>query len=160
MQIAKRSILCVVLAVFITHAFSTLSSAAAGNWFGVRSKNFLVLGHLSEYELCSLAASLEEFRAVFSQLLPEQYFDSHAPIVVLIFADDDEYAPFKPLHQGRPDPLVAGYFKSGPDLDYIMLSAGGTRQETTITCASSSFGAVVNVGGRPGDLRRGAPFVP
>ena len=67
---AKRSILCILLAVFITHTFCTPSSAAAGYWSGIRSKNFLVLGHLSEYDLRSLAASLEEFRAVFSQLLP------------------------------------------------------------------------------------------
>jgi len=126
----KRSIGCILLTVFITHFFCTPSSAAGG-WVGVRSKNFLILGHLSESELRSLAASLEEFRAVFSQLLPEEYFDSRAATVVLIFADDDEYAPFKPLHQGRPDPLVAGYFKSGPVLDYITLSAGGTRQEIT-----------------------------
>lgn len=132
MLTVRRLILYGLFAVFITPAFCAPSSAAAsGHWFGVRSKNFLILGQLSESELRSLAASLEEFRAVFSQLLPAEYFDSQTATTVLIFADDDEYAPFKPLHGGRPWPRVAGYFTSGPDLDYITLAAGATRQETT-----------------------------
>jgi tetratricopeptide (TPR) repeat protein len=50
---------------------------------------------------------------------------------VVVFADDAAYTPFKPLRAGRPDPLVAGYFKPGRDLNYITLAAARDSSETT-----------------------------
>ena len=106
-------------------------AARANSWVSVRSENFALVGHVGERELLSLANNLEEFRAVFSQLLPEEYFDTRWPMVIVVFADGADYAPFKPLREGQPDQSVAGYFKAGHDLSYITLAAGGTHELTT-----------------------------
>lgn len=105
--------------------------AAAAPWVSVRSEHFFLVGHVGERELRSLAVNLERFRAVFSQLLPESYFAMHQPAVIVVFADDEDYSPFKPLHEGHPDHYVAGYFRAGGDLNYLTLAAQSTEEQTT-----------------------------
>ncbi|HVG39880.1 MAG TPA: tetratricopeptide repeat protein [Pyrinomonadaceae bacterium] len=105
-------------------------AAADAQWVSVRSSNFSLVGHLSEREAQTLVGQLEEFRAVFRQILPEKYFDSLPPGVIVVFANDGEYAPFKPVHEGRVDQYVAGYFRPGGDLNYLTLAARGSQEET------------------------------
>ncbi|MDQ3907697.1 MAG: tetratricopeptide repeat protein [Acidobacteriota bacterium] len=105
--------------------------AESAPWAAARAEDFTLAGHLGERELSDLASSLEEFRAVFRQILPKEYFAAGQPTVVVVFASDGEYEPFKPLNGDQPDQLVAGFFKPGQDINYITLAWRGSRAETT-----------------------------
>lgn len=96
----------------------------AGNdvWTKISSRNFLLVGNASEREIRQVAARLEQFRAAFERLLVAGHSDSIVPTTVLVFRDDLAYRPFEPLYQGQPSE-VAGHFQSGPDVNYIALSA-------------------------------------
>jgi tetratricopeptide (TPR) repeat protein len=91
-------------------------------WLSVRSQNFLVVGQARERELRRVAARLEEYRAAFSRLLSAEHFDSSVPTTVVVFRDARAYQPFKPLHDGRPESSVAGYFQPGAEVNYITLA--------------------------------------
>lgn len=106
-------------------------AAQSAPWVAARTEHFTLAGHVAERDLQGLASSLEEFRTVFGQVLPQEYFEASQPTVVLVFADADEYDPFKPARGDQPNPFVAGYFKAGQDLDYITLAWRGTQAETT-----------------------------
>jgi tetratricopeptide (TPR) repeat protein len=93
-----------------------------GAWLSVRSQNFLVEGEARERDLRRVAARLEEYRAAFSRLLSDEHFDSGIPTAVVVFPDDETYAPFKPLLAGRTARNVAGYFQPGADVNYITLA--------------------------------------
>ncbi len=106
----------------------------AGAWLSVRSQNFLVEGGARERDLRRVAARLEEYRAAFSRLLPDGHFDSGVPTAVVVFPDDEAYAPFKPLLAGRTVRNVAGYFQPGSDVNYItiVLDRDAARDPATL----------------------------
>lgn len=127
----RRVSFSLLILATISLAATKSRAAESGGWVTARSENFNFVGHVSARELQELAASLEEFRAIFRQILPREYFESGQPITVVVFASDAEYASFKPLREGQPDAFVAGYFKAGSDLNYITLASHATRDETT-----------------------------
>ena len=53
--------------------------------------------------------------------LPPAPGPSPAPIVVLVFANDRSFEPFKPRFQGRTVE-VAGYFQGGQDINFIAIN--------------------------------------
>ena len=122
---ARPAGLRLLVALAAVFAWAGPASAGAGGWAEVRSPNFRVVGHAGARELEALASRLEEFRGVLRRLLPKEYFAAEGPTVVVLFADDDEYTPFKPQHGGHPDRLVAGHFQPSRDVNYISLSARG-----------------------------------
>ena len=89
---------------------------AKDNWLSVRSKNFLLIGNANEKQMRQVGMRLEQFREVFSQLFPKAVHSSPVPTTVIVFKSDDSYRPFK------PNPNVAGYFQSGPEVNYITLT--------------------------------------
>ncbi|MFN2416617.1 MAG: DUF1570 domain-containing protein, partial [Pyrinomonadaceae bacterium] len=103
-----------------------------GAWSSVRSRNFLVEGEAPERDLRRVAARLEEYRAAFSRLLPGEH--TGVPTAVVVFPDDETYAPFKPLLGGRTARNVAGYFQPGSDINYItvVLERGAARDPATL----------------------------
>ena len=108
--------------------------AAAAAWLSVRSQNFLVEGGVRERDLRRVAARLEEYRAAFSRLLPGEPGDAGVPTAVVVFADDESYAPFKPLLGGRTARNVAGYFQPNSDINYItvVLDRDSARDPATL----------------------------
>jgi tetratricopeptide (TPR) repeat protein len=94
---------------------------ASGGWLSVRSQNFLVEGEARERDLRRVASRLEEYRAAFSRVFPDEHFDTGVPTAVVVFPDDSTYAPFKPLLAGRTAQGVAGYFQPGADVNYITI---------------------------------------
>jgi len=101
-------------------AFVPVSSAKE-TWTRVRSKNFLLVGNAAERDILKVAVRLEQFRDVLTKLLTKSRFDSPVPTTVIVFKSDGAYKPFKPLYGGKPME-VAGYFQSGPDVNYITLT--------------------------------------
>jgi tetratricopeptide (TPR) repeat protein len=90
--------------------------AARENWTSVRSQNFFLIGNGSEKDIRQVAVRLEQFRWVSSRLLPGINFNSPVPTTVVVFKSESSYRPFKPNANN------AGFFQSGPDVNYIALT--------------------------------------
>jgi FimV-like protein len=90
--------------------------AAKDTWVSVRTKNFSMLGNASEQEIRRVALKLEQFREAFTNIFPNIQFNTPVPTTVIVFKSDSSYAPFK------PGANIAGYFQSGPDVNYITLT--------------------------------------
>src|SRR6267378_6158840 len=89
--------------------------SAKDTWMSVRSKNFLLVGNASEKDIRQVGVRLEQFREVFSRLFTNLNVNSPVPTTVIVFKYDESYRPFK------PNANTAGYFQSGPDVNYITL---------------------------------------
>lgn len=108
----------IVLAIafcFLSIVCSPLPVSAKDKWTSVRSKNFLMVGNASEKDIRQVGVRLEQFREVFSRLFTSLKIDSPVPTTVIVFKNDESYRPFK------PNANTAGYFQSGPDVNYITL---------------------------------------
>ena len=106
--------LALVLLLAIAPAFQ--NAAAKDNWVSVRTKNFFLIGNAGEKDVRQVATRLEQFREVFTRLLPTVKFTSPVATTVIVFKSDKSYSPFK------PNPNLAGYFQPGPDVNYITLT--------------------------------------
>jgi hypothetical protein len=74
-------------------------------------------------DLRATAEKLEAFREVLRRVMPAVTSASPVPTVVMVFPNDEAFAPFKPTYQGKPKG-VSGYAVPGTDLSYIaMLNA-------------------------------------
>lgn len=121
--------LCLVCASLL---LCTRAGAAANNWRRVRSENFVVVSNASEAEARRSASRLEELRAIFSRLQGHDGFDVSLPVTVIIFQNDGDYEFFKPTYRGDLRRDVAGYFLSGPDINYITLSLDTGRDPHSV----------------------------
>jgi tetratricopeptide (TPR) repeat protein len=90
--------------------------AAKDTWMSVRTKNFFLLGNGGEKDIRKVGLKLEQFREVFTRLFPNMRFNTPVPTTVMVFKSDSSYGPFKPAAN------TAGYFQSGPDVNYITLT--------------------------------------
>lgn len=110
---------------------SVVGVAAKDEWIKVRSKNFSLIGNASEKDIRGAAEKLEQFREVFRQIFPKMNFDSKVPINVVVFKDEKTFRDFKPLNdEGARRDYVTGYFQSGEDANYIVLSAESEKADT------------------------------
>jgi tetratricopeptide (TPR) repeat protein len=112
----KRFAATLCLLLLAAHAV-----AAKDTWTSVRSQNFSLVGNASEKEIRQVATRLEQFRHVFTRLIPNANFKTPVPTTVVVFKSDGAYKPFKPVVNGKPLE-VAGYFQSGEDVNYITLT--------------------------------------
>ena len=87
------ALICMLLAA---HAV-----AAKDTWTSVRSQNFFLVGNASEKEIRQVATRLEQFRDVFTRLIPNANFKSPVPTTVFVFKSDSSYKPFKPVVNGK-----------------------------------------------------------
>src|ERR1051325_2668399 len=104
------------LAVTVCLFLAVSQVAAKDNWVSVRTKNFQLLGNANEKEIKNVGLKLEQFREAFTNIFPNIRFNTPVPTTVIVFKSDSSYAPFK------PGPNIAGYFQSGPDVNYITLT--------------------------------------
>lgn len=114
-MLLKRLIVVAPIIVLLSCCWST-SVWARDAWVSVRSKHLLVIGNGSEKEIRQVAARLEQFREVVSQVFAKAGSDSLVPTTVIVFKDDASYSPFKTNENN------AGYFQPGTDVNYITLS--------------------------------------
>jgi len=110
--------------------FGTLSAAnqrafAKDEWRRVQSKNFQLVGDADEFAMQRVAARLEQFRNVFTQLFPQMKFNSPIPTRVVVFKDKPTLDQFKPIEWAE------GYFQAGDDVNYIVVPATGADENLT-----------------------------
>jgi tetratricopeptide (TPR) repeat protein len=123
MHIMKRlTTIAALLFCLVINAAAAPAVPAKDTWTSVRSKNFYLIGNASEKEIRQVATRLEQFRYVFTRLLPNVNFTSPVPTTVIVFKSDSSYKPYKPVVDGKVSSNVAGYFQSGRDVNYITLT--------------------------------------
>jgi tetratricopeptide (TPR) repeat protein len=104
-------------------ALTAQTAPAKDAWTSVRTKNFFLVGNAPEKDIRRVATRLEQFRHVFSQLLPKANSAASVPTTVVVFKNDSSYTPFKPVYNGKTAKWVAGYFQAGDDVNYITLTS-------------------------------------
>jgi tetratricopeptide (TPR) repeat protein len=112
----KRRAFFLTAIVCLLLASAVVPVSAKESWTSIRSKNFLLIGNGSEKEVRQVATRLEQFRDVFTRLFANAKFSSPVPTTVIVFKNDSSYKPFKVGN-------AIGYFQSGPDVNYITLTA-------------------------------------
>jgi Tfp pilus assembly protein PilF len=122
----KRASLFLAIVIPLLACFSAPVSAK-DTWVSVRSRNFLLVGNASEKEIRKVGRQLEQFRDVFSRLFTEMNLTSPVPTTVVVFKSDSSYRPF------RAHANSAGYFQSGPDVNYITLSTEGNAVHDSLS---------------------------
>ncbi len=111
----RLALVLATISCFLVVVSSLAPVSAKDTWTSVRSKNFLLVGNAGEKDIRQVAVRLEQFREVFSRLFTKINLNSPVPTTVIVFKNDDSYRPFK------PNGNTAGYFQSGPDVNYITL---------------------------------------
>ena len=120
------SFLLTLLLIFPANSLPA-SAQAKGTWRSVRTNNLTVIGNADAESLRQVAVWLEFFHAAFGRLVSRSVFDASVPTTVVVFRDEASFTPFKPLYQGRPQ-NVGGYFQSGEDVNYIVISLDEGQQ--------------------------------
>jgi tetratricopeptide (TPR) repeat protein len=129
MKIRKVSVLASLFAACLV--LLPASVMAKDEWLQVRSKNFFLIGNASEKDIRKAATKLEQFRETFRLAFGTISLTAAIPTNVVVFKSDSSYKPFKPKRSdGKLDTFVAGYFQSGPDVNYITLSTEGNDADT------------------------------
>jgi tetratricopeptide (TPR) repeat protein len=120
------------------------TSGAAPKWQRLESRTLTVVGSVPDRALEDIAVRLEQFRDVFSQLLPGAAAAASVPMVVVAFPDERAYKPYYPLFGGKPVP-VGGLFLRSPDANYITLNAQSGEQVYRIVFHEYAHAMVANV---------------
>ena len=110
-----------VLAIVACMALAVPSMAAP--WKRVDSNNFVVVGDVGERELRDVAKQFEVFRGTIERLLGPRFTGNAAPTVVVVFASDREFTPYKLRFNGKPV-AMSGLFMGSEDLGQIAIVAG------------------------------------
>jgi tetratricopeptide (TPR) repeat protein len=105
------AVLVVVHIGVLVSAVLASALVAAPRWVRVRTPNFVVVSNASASQAGVVAQQLEQFRDVIGRVLPNASVATERPALVVVFATERDYRPYKPLHEGKPV-NVAGFFIS------------------------------------------------
>ncbi len=112
----KRFVFPLAVALCFVALVSHESAVSAKDtWIGVKTKNLHLIGNASEKEIRKVALKLEQFREVFTRLVPHLKYNTPVPTTVVVFKSKSAYEPFGP-------PATGGFFQSGSDVNYIGLT--------------------------------------
>ena len=141
----RRTPLAVICFLTLLVVFQSGQTTALGKdtWISVQSRNFYLVGNASEKDIRQVATKLEQFRYVFSRLLPDLTLASPIPTTVIVFKSDSNFKPYKPVTDGKVAE-VAGYFQSGRDVNYIALSIERESEDTFRTIFHEYVHLLVN----------------
>jgi tetratricopeptide (TPR) repeat protein len=114
----KRALTVFFLVLAATPAFS------ADKWLSIRFKDFLVVGNAGESDIRRVGRSLEQFRSALGIMFPKIDQTAPVPVTVMVFKNDESFAPYKPLIQGTPANVVA-FFQPGEEVNYIAVPPTG-----------------------------------
>jgi tetratricopeptide (TPR) repeat protein len=134
-----------LLLLICTVLFLQISTLAKDEWLSVRSKNFTLVGNAGEKEIRRVGTKLEQFRETFRQLFPKANFNTTKPNIVVVFKNQSDYRPYKPLRaDGTVNDWIAGYFQAGEDANYITLSTERESEATFDTIFHEYVHFIVN----------------
>jgi tetratricopeptide (TPR) repeat protein len=111
----RRRVFVLSLGILLCGCLAHSTVQAKDTWTSVRSKNFFLVGNASEKDMRKVAVRLEQFRDVFTRLLPGAKFETPVPTTVIVFKSMSSYKPFNSGNN-------AGYFQKGEDVNYITMS--------------------------------------
>lgn len=123
-SVSRSLVLAFVLALgfsFVPPASPVAAAPGKEQWTKVVSKHFTLIGNAKEKEIRRVGTQLEQFRYVFTSLLPKARLDDSVPTTVIVFKDDGAYKPYKPTFNGKTV-SVAGYFVSDRQRNFITLT--------------------------------------
>ncbi|MDQ1610962.1 MAG: hypothetical protein QOG00_893 [Pyrinomonadaceae bacterium] len=120
-----RALVALSLLLFAAHA-----APAKDTWTSIKSKNFTVVGNVGESEMRKVTARLEQFRQAVALLFSGAKIETRVPTTVVLFKSHASFKPFKPKYKGKTKEDVGGYFLSGEDSNYIVLTTD-TRGATS-----------------------------
>jgi len=106
------------VAVLILIGVPTASEAA---WTRLLTEHFTFIGDASERDIREAAQRMEHFSTVLKTVMTNAGEGTPVPTVVVVFADEKSFTPFKPLYQGKPLERIAGYFQPGEASNYITM---------------------------------------
>jgi len=121
----KRSLTIITIVAYLL--FAGARADAKDSWHKVQSKNFTLVGNVSDGDMRKIAFKLEQFRETLSLILPKVKITTPVPTTVVLFDSDQSFRPFKPRYQGKIKDNVGGYFLPGPHMNYIVLSVDKER---------------------------------
>lgn len=110
-----------IIAILAVGMFSLRPASAADKWTSVRSKNFFLIGNVSEGQMRTTARNLEQFREAMSRLFPRLSQPASNETTVIVFNGDRAFDPYRPLVNGKPE-KISGYFLQGYDMNYLAVS--------------------------------------
>jgi hypothetical protein len=87
----KRVLTVLFLLIAASPAF------AADKWLSVHFKSFVVVGNATEADIRRVGRSLEEFRSALAIMFPKMDQTPAVPVTVIVFKNDESFAPYKPL---------------------------------------------------------------
>ena len=106
----------------IGSAGASASQVDLESWSTYRTPHFTILSNAADERAAEIAATLEQFRAAFSQWSPELELVSPVPTRILAFSDADSYAPFKSGRDSKRAQIL-GQFLGHRDGNFITLNA-------------------------------------
>ncbi len=112
---SHRKLFGLSLGILLCGCFAFSTVQAKDTWTSVRSKNFFLVGNAGEKDMRKVAARLEQFREVFTRLLPGAKFQTPVPTTVIVFKSMSSYKPFNSGNN-------AGYFQKG--VAYFIVQSG------------------------------------
>jgi len=98
-----------------------LPAASEAAWTRLITEHFTFVGDASEREIREVAQRMEHFTTVLKTVMPNAGEGTPVPTVVVVFTDEKSFTPFKPLYQGKPLEMIAGYFQPGEASNYITM---------------------------------------
>jgi tetratricopeptide (TPR) repeat protein len=104
------------------------SNLAATEWVKLTAPKCTVISEVSAARTRAWALEFELFRRGIGQMLPVDARNVE-PVLVVLFASDRRFKPFKPVEQGKPA-RVGGFFLRSPGKNLIAISVDGARAET------------------------------
>jgi hypothetical protein len=93
------------------------------DWRRLRSDHFTAVGNAGHREMRDVLLELEGFRRALQRTFTPARSGPALATTVVVFKDDRSFAPFKPTDaRGERRASVAGYFLSGPDVNYMAVA--------------------------------------
>ncbi|HEY1109794.1 MAG TPA: DUF1570 domain-containing protein, partial [Opitutaceae bacterium] len=108
-----------------------LRAEQAETWTKVTSPYFTILTPADEHTARAWAVELEEFRRGMQSFVPVPV-EKLRPVTVVLFANEKAMEPYLPLENGHPA-RMGGYFARADEINTIMLSLEGNREEVRHT---------------------------
>jgi tetratricopeptide (TPR) repeat protein len=126
---AARAFGAGALAVWVLVAAASAAGEAA--WTKVTTPHFTILTPTGAATAREWALELEQFRRGLQTIVPVPA-ERLRPVTVVLFARARDMEPYLPLENGKPARL-GGFFVRSDEINTIMLSLGGERDDTRHT---------------------------